>query len=163
MDAEHFRTLARYNGWANRRLYDAVARLPESEYFQARPSFFGSIHNTLNHIWVGDEIWLGRIEGRPPGGLKLDDRPFPDLAALRRAREAQDARIVAMAAGLDGAALAEDIVYRNSSGKEFRTRLSWVLTHLVNHQTHHRGQVHDMLSQTPVPPPELDLIYFLRQ
>lgn len=163
MNAEHFRTLARYNAWANRRLYDAVACLPEAEYFQVRPSFFGSIHNTLNHIWVGDEIWIGRVEGRPPAGLKLDARPFADLAALRAAREAQDARIARVVEGFDDAALGEDLVYRNTAGTEFRTRLSWVLTHLFNHQTHHRGQVHDMLSQTPVAPPALDLIYFLRQ
>ena len=57
---EHVRRMARYNAWANGRLYDACATLPPAEYYAARPSFFGSLHATLNHILVGDSVWLGR-------------------------------------------------------------------------------------------------------
>jgi len=158
----HPAVFARYNAWANRRLYDACAALPEAEYRAARPSFFGSIHATLNHILVGDRLWLGRIAGRPEQ-IALDAELHGDLAGLRAAREACDGRIVAAMDALDGAALDEVLEYRNSRGEPSRTPLVQVLWHLFNHQTHHRGQVHGLLSQTTVAPPPLDLIYFLRE
>jgi uncharacterized damage-inducible protein DinB len=161
--AAHFSTMAAYNAWANRRLYDACAALPEAEYLQARPSFFGSIHNTLNHILVGDRLWLARVEGDEPPHRRLNEVPYADLTGLRAAREAEDAHIAAVVTRVDEAGWAEDLVYRTSAGAQNRTPLVMVFTHLFNHETHHRGQVHDMLSQTPVQPPELDLIYFLRR
>ena len=72
MNAEYLRTLARYNQWANARLYDACAALSDDEYRKPRPSFFGSIDATLNHLLVGDRIWLGRIEGTEHGITGLD-------------------------------------------------------------------------------------------
>lgn len=163
MDAAHFRTFARYNQWANRRLYAACARLPEAEYAKPRQCFFGSIHNTLNHLLVGDRIWLGRFEGKDAGIKALDQILYDDFAALRAAREAEDARIIAIVDRLADGALGAMLAYRNMKGEPYETRLDWVLAHLFNHQTHHRGQAHDMLSQTPVAPPPLDLIFYLRE
>ncbi len=163
MDATYFRTFARYNQWANRRLYDACARLPEAEYAKPRRAFFGSIHGTLNHLLVGDRIWLGRIEGKDAGIEALDQVLYDDLSGLRAAREAEDARILAITDRLADGALGAMLAYRNMRGEPFETRLDWVLAHLFNHQTHHRGQVHDMLSHTPVAPPPLDLIFYLRE
>jgi uncharacterized damage-inducible protein DinB len=163
MDAAYFQTFARYNAWANGRLYDACAQLPAEEYLKPRPAFFGSIHNTLNHVLVGDRVWLGRLENRPSGISALNQVLYEDFASLRAARAAEDAHIVALVDGIDDAALAKTLEYRNMSGQPQRTRLDWILAHFFNHQTHHRGQVHDMLSQVPASPPELDLIYFLRQ
>src|ERR1051325_1413666 len=91
----HFRTFAGYNAWANRRLYDAAGRLPEAEYMKSRPAFFKSIHGTLNHILVGDREWLGRLEGRDSGIKSLDQILYGELAGLRIARQAEDARIIA--------------------------------------------------------------------
>jgi uncharacterized damage-inducible protein DinB len=162
MDSEHFQTFARYNAWANQRLYDACASLAVPEYRKPRRSFFGSIHNTLNHLLVGDRIWLARIEGKEHGIAALDQVLNEDFAALRQAREAEDARILWLVDGLDDEALASRRSYQTSSGVAQETRLDWILTHLFNHQTHHRGQVHDMLSQTGTAPPPLDLIFYLR-
>jgi len=162
MDAEHFQTFARYNAWANRRLYDACAGLAVPEYRKPRPAFFGSIHNTLNHILAGDRIWLGRIEGREHGIAALDQILYEDFASLRQAREAEDARIQRLVDGFDDRALAGPRSYKTTSGIAQETRLDWILSHVFNHQTHHRGQVHDMLSQTETAPPPLDLIFFLR-
>lgn len=161
MDSGYFRRLARYNDWANRRLYEACGRLAPEAYFAARPSFFGSIHKTLNHILVADRIWLGRFEGRPSGIAALDQVLFKDLASLRDARAAEDAHIRALVTGYTEAALRTTLSYRNMAGAAKETPLVWALAHFFNHQTHHRGQVHDMLSGTPVPPPPLDLLYFL--
>jgi uncharacterized damage-inducible protein DinB len=155
--------MARYNRWANARLYDACAQLTEPEYMTARPAFFGSIHRTLNHILVGDRIWLGRVTGHPLAGVTLDAELYPDLPALRVARTAEDERIVAVTRALPERDLAEPLAYRTTAGEPFETGLATVLQHMFNHQTHHRGQVHGMLSATAVPPPPLDLIYYVRQ
>ena len=163
MPNRYFTDLARYNAWANRRLYEAAAGLSEAEYLKPRPSFFGSIHATLNHILVGDRIWIARIEERPNPPLKLNQVLYGDLVALRVARQAEDEHIVNLMAGLDEARLDRDLLYANTKGERHRTKLRLVLAHFFNHQTHHRGQVHGMLSGTPVAPPPLDLIYFLRQ
>jgi uncharacterized damage-inducible protein DinB len=159
----YFVTLAQYNAWANRRLYDAVAKLDDSEYRRPRPSFFGSIHATLNHILVADRIWSARVAGLAPPALKLNQILFEELSALRTAREAEDEALMAILSGLAESALDGDLTYANTRGEPQRDSLQFVLGHMFNHQTHHRGQVHDMLSQTDVPPPELDLIYFIRE
>lgn len=163
MNADYLRILARYNQWANARLYDACAALPDAEYRKPRPSFFGSIHATLNHLLVGDRIWLARIAGTDHGITGLDQILHEDFAALRRAREAEDARIIALADGLDDRRLEADLAYTTTSMGSGRLPLGHVLGHLMNHQTHHRGQAHDMLSQTDMPPPPLDLLFYLHQ
>ena len=158
----YFVTLAQYNAWANRRLYDAVARLDDADYRRPRASFFGSIHATLNHILVADRMWSARIAGLTPPALKLNQILFEDLPSLRAAREAKDEALVGLVSGLGEAVLDGDLSYATSRGEPQRDPLRFVLGHVFNHQTHHRGQVHDMLSQTDVAPPELDLIYFIR-
>ncbi len=164
MMAEYFRTLARYNAWANLRLYDACAKLGEVEYRKARPVYFGSIHGTLNHLLAGDRIWLGRLEGVASGVSALDQILYDDLTSLRAARLAEDARIIAFAARLTDTDLAKTLHYRTLAQpqKDMATPLPLVLGHLFNHQTHHRGHAHSLLSQTDVPPPSLDLIFYLR-
>ncbi len=163
MTIEHFRTFARYNRWANARLYAACAALHEADYLKPRESFFGSIHATLNHILVGDRVWMGRLTGHDPGIKALNQILYADFAGLRVAREAEDAQIVAFVDALDLPALNGTLRYKSMAGAPQATPLRWVLAHQFNHQTHHRGQVHGLLSQTAVKPPELDLIYYLRE
>jgi uncharacterized damage-inducible protein DinB len=162
MTPDHFQTFARYNAWANDRLYAACAHLSDADFRASRQAFFGSILGTLNHILVGDRAWLGRIEGVPSGITRLDEILFDDLAVLRQARVAEDERIRKLTESLDSESLSRDLEYRTVAGVEHRTPLVWVLSHMFNHQTHHRGQVHALLSQTTVKPPPLDLIFFLR-
>ena len=163
MNAAYFHRFARYNAWANRRLYDACAGLSASDYKAKRPSFFGSIRATLNHILVADRIWLSRFESRSTDIKGLDEILYDGLPALTTARAAEDARILGFVGTLDDDSLPRTLRYRNMAGAPQETPLAWTLAHLFNHQTHHRGQVHGMLSATPVPPPSLDLIYFLRE
>jgi len=163
MNSSYFHRFARYNAWSNRRLYEACAALSAEDYRARRPSFFGSIHATLNHILVGDRVWMGRFEGVASGIERLDQILYDAFADLRAAREAEDARILGFAGGLGEDAIAGTLRYRNMAGAPQETPLAWTLAHFFNHQTHHRGQVHGMLSGTPAAPPELDLIYFLRQ
>lgn len=161
MDCAYFQRLARYNDWANRRLYDACGSLGRADYDAARPSFFGSINRTLNHLLAGDRVWMSRFEATTSDVVSLDQILHEGFADLRHAREAEDRRIVAYAGRLDAAALDGDLVYRNMAGEPRRTPLRWALAHFFNHQTHHRGQAHCLLSATPVAPPPLDLLYFL--
>jgi uncharacterized damage-inducible protein DinB len=154
---EHFRRMAAYNSGANRRLYEACARLTDAARKARRSAFFGSIHGTLNHIMVGDRIWLARFAGETVPSSGLDSILYEDFVELRAAREAEDARIEAFVAALDTVFLAGWIDYVNNEGRALRDPVAVLLAHFFNHQTHHRGQVHDMLSQTEVPPPVLDL------
>ena len=163
MNSSYFHRFGRYNAWANRRLYEACAALSAPDYRAKRPSFFGSIQATLNHILVGDRVWMGRLEGVPSGIERLDQILYDEFADLRVARESEDARILGFVSGLGDEAIAGTLRYRTMAGESQETPLAWVLAHFFNHQTHHRGQVHGMLSGTPVAPPSLDLIYFLRQ
>lgn len=164
MMRDHLSRMARYNRWANQRLYDACSGLDPAAYHQPRPAFFGSIHGTLNHVLVGDRHWLARIEGLPRPDLALDDQPCDDLASLKQAREAEDERMIRLTDSYDDATIDSVIRYRtitNPADIETPLHLCWL--HVFNHQTHHRGQVHDQLSQTDVAPPPLDLIYYLRE
>ncbi len=163
MTPDYFRTFARYNRWANTRLYDACAQLSDADYRRDRKAFFGSIHGTLNHLLAGDRIWLGRFEGVDHGVKRLDEILFDDFAALRRAREAEDARILAFVESCDAGRLASTLHFKSMDGTPSSLPMEPLLGHLFNHQTHHRGQVHAMLTQVPVPAPPLDLLYYLRE
>lgn len=154
--------LASYNQWANRRLFDACGGLSETEIKASRPAYFGSILGTLNHVLVGDRSWLARLRGEPPTGYRLDQILCETYADLDRARTVEDERIRDHVAGLGEAAFGEIVKYTTTKGDVCENLVSDILSHVFNHQTHHRGQVHDLLCQTKVTPPELDLIYYLR-
>lgn len=160
----HFDMFAAYNAWANRRLYDAAAGLTEAQYREDRGAFFKSRHGTLNHLLVGDRIWMRRFTGAGEAPDRLDAILFEDLLSLRQAREAEDRRIVDYVAGLDEARLASVIRYRRITLPEaVEQALSPALAHFFNHQTHHRGQAHGILTGLAGRAPELDLLYFQRK
>lgn len=149
--------MARYNTLANRRVYEACSHLGDAGRKRERQSFFGSIHGTLNHLLVGDRIWLARFGGEQVPSTGLDEVLYDGFDELRRAREREDERIESFASGLNDEFLDGRIRYVNNQGKPYEDPVRLLVTHFFNHQTHHRGQVHDMLSQTAVPPPVLDL------
>lgn len=159
----HFDMFAGYNDWANRRLYEAAAGLTDAQYREDRGAFFKSVHGTLNHLLVGDRVWMHRFtgEGTPPA--RLDQILFEDFAGLRAAREAEDRRIVDYVKGLDEAKLAGVIRYRRITAPvTVEQALALALAHFFNHQTHHRGQAHALLTQLTGRAPELDLLYYQR-
>ena len=154
---DHFRLMARYNTGANLRLYATCAEIGDAERKRIRPAFFHSIHGTLNHILLGDRIWMARFEGgtSPSTGLGAD--LYAEFGALRDARIAEDARIDAFGDRLDDEFLSGSISYRNNEGRDLTDPMSLLVAHFFNHQTHHRGQVHDMLTQTGIATPVLDM------
>lgn len=163
MTRDYFGTFARYNRWANARLYGACAQLSDAERRQDRKAFFGSIHKTLNHLLVGDRVWMGRFTGTDSGIKALNQILFDDFAALRRAREEEDSRIQRYVDGCTEARLADTLDFKSMDGVASSMPLVQVLGHFFNHQAHHRGQVHAMLTQAGAAAPSLDLVAFLRE
>ncbi|WP_372053780.1 DinB family protein [Tistrella mobilis] len=158
----YFGILARYNAWANLRLYDAVARLPAVEFERPRAAFFGSIRGVLNHMMVVDELFLARLNGTTPPDRPLNAQPWTHFNELRSARAGLDQRILGTITALPLLRFAEPFVYATTRGDRFSDELALFLGHWFNHQTHHRGQAHDMLTQTEVAPPPLDFLIFQR-
>lgn len=153
----HFQMLARYNRIANERLFAKCAQLADVEYRKEREGSFGSIHGLLNHILLGDRRWLGLFESGERATPPLNQILYDDFLDLRSARAREDARIESFFDGLDAAFWDRSFAYTNNQGKDYVETAHVACSHLFNHQTHHRGQVHVMLSQTPVAPPSLDL------
>jgi len=153
----HWRLMARYNAAANLRLYASCAELHEAARKAERGAFFGSIHRTLNHLMIGDSIWLARFAGGEAPSTGLDGEPYEAFSDLREARLRLDERITDFFDRLQPAALSRRIAYINNEGRSFDDPLDLLLPHFFNHQTHHRAQVHTMLSQAGTPPPVLDL------
>lgn len=160
---DHYRAFGRYNRWANGRLYDAAAGLDDASYRADRGAFFKSLHGTFNHLLVTDRIWLKRFTGVGDAPSQLDAILHDDFAGLRAAREAEDMRILGFVDGLDEAKLAGTIKFRRvSTPEEFEEPLMPMLTHWFNHQTHHRGQAHAILTGLTGKAPELDLLFYQR-
>jgi uncharacterized damage-inducible protein DinB len=152
-----FRTLACYNRAANARLYEQCGKLELAEYRLERPGSFGSIHALLNHILLGDRIWMSRFAGGGSTTPPVNTILFETFAELSAARSEQDAGIESFFANVDDGFVSRPLSYTNSLGKDCTGSAPHAVLHLFNHQTHHRGQVHVMLSQTDVRPPSLDM------
>lgn len=171
---EQCRAMARYNRWMNEKVYAACATLSDEERKRDRGAFFKSIHGTLNHLMVGDSIWLGRFtkdfshlpkdaEGKPVVITGLAHQLYGDFAELSRARIDLDTRIQAWVATLDEAQLALPFSYNTITVGPVTNPLWSTITHFFNHQTHHRGQITTLLSQQGVDVGATDLIMMLRE
>ena len=159
-----FEMLAAYNAWVNERLFAAAAKIPDQDYRADHGVFFHSLHGTLNHLLLGDRIWMHRFTGEGDEPTALDAILYDDLAGLHRARRAEDARIVSYIASLSEAALAGTIRYRSTrSPAEIEQLLAPLLLHFFNHQTHHRGQAHAILTKLTGEAPSFDLLIFQRE
>ncbi|WP_048647710.1 DinB family protein [Nitratireductor soli] len=160
---QHFEMMAAYNLWANQRIYDAAAALDTDALNRDVHAFFKSMIGTLNHILVADRIWLKRFTGEGDAPNQLDAILHTALPALRIAREGEDRRIVDWIGGLDEAALAGRFTYVTVTDvRTVSQHLTPALSHLFNHQTHHRGQAHAILSILGQEAPSLDLVHFQR-
>lgn len=162
---QYAQLMARYNRWMNRKLYSACDSLSDEQRKALRGAFFGSLHSTLNHLLWADYVWIGRFArgtplGRnyPKGAIGSD--LYSDWEALGAARAAMDDDILAWAAALDAEWLARDFSWFSAAKQSTRCAPAWLLvTHLFNHQTHHRGQATTLLSQYGIDPGETDLAF----
>jgi len=159
MPASHLQTLramAHNNAWANHRLLGACAKLTQAEFEAERTGFFPSLQASLNHILIIDWFYVDALEG---GALGPDawstSIPCPTVADLRPAQSAVDHRLITWCESLDEAVVNQTIQVHRGTRVQLE-RADRLLLHLFQHQIHHRGQAHAMLSGTSVPPPQLD-------
>src|SRR5258705_10934467 len=155
-DVLPYRTMAYNNAWANHRLLSACLGLTPEEFIAKRTGFFPSLRATLNHILIIDHFYVDAMEGGTLGPAAwADQEPCATVATLKEAQTAVDRRLLNVVEALDGAGLQRIVsVHRGTSIQ--RERMDRLLLHLFQHQVHHRGQVHSMLSGTSVSPPHLD-------
>lgn len=159
-----FPMFARYNAWANARVYETAGALSDADYRADRGAFFKSVHGTLNHLLVADRLWMKRFTGEGEAPKQLDAILYENFAELRTAREAEDRRIVAYADGLTEEALGGVLRFRTIvNPTDMEQPLVPALFHFFNHQTHHRGQVHSLFTGLTGDAPSLDLMIFQRQ
>ncbi|GEP00182.1 DinB family protein [Methylobacterium haplocladii] len=154
------RTMAAYNTAMNARIYDAAGRLSEAERRADRGVFWRSIHGTLNHLLWADRMWMSRIDGweRPAQALAESDRLHESFQALAAARTRVDVDLVAWATRLDETLLGGSLSwFSGAAGREMTAPRAFIVTHLFNHQTHHRGQVHALLTAAGERSGDMDL------
>jgi uncharacterized damage-inducible protein DinB len=160
IDRAYVQRMARYNRWQNENLYGVADRLSAEERCRERNAFFGSIHKTLSHLLWADRIQMSRFTDvpKPAAGIKESVSLYADWDELKRERVAFDETMIDWADAVDPSWLAADLTYYSAAiGREL-TRPRWVMvTHLFNHQTHHRGQVHCLLTQAGGKPHDTDL------
>jgi uncharacterized damage-inducible protein DinB len=160
----HFAMMANYNAWANVRLYRMASQLPQEKYLKDVSAYFKSLHGTLNHLLATDRIWMYRLTGTGSQVSRLNTILFDDLPALSAARREEDARIIQYVEHLTDAQLEEMWDYHSMDGRPQRERRREILAHLFNHETHHRGQAHAILTALGVnEPASFDLILMLRE
>jgi uncharacterized damage-inducible protein DinB len=151
-----YRAMAYNNGWANHRLLTTCERLPQAEFTAPRTGFFPSIRATLNHILIIDRFYVDAMEGGTLGPAAwADPEPCETAILLREAQGEMDRRLIAVVERISAGDL-ERIVNVHRADHVQHERMDRLLLHLFQHQIHHRGQAHAMLSATKVPPPQLD-------
>ena len=162
---DQFRQFALYNRWANKCLYTSASFISDEDRKADRGAFFQSLHGTLNHVLVADKSWRDRLEARPSElgkSVELDTLTHPDFDDLTKARKAEDEALIACVFALDEAALSSPFAYETSVGESVTQVQADALAHIFNHQTHHRGQAHDLIQQINQKPPVLDLLAYQR-
>jgi uncharacterized damage-inducible protein DinB len=162
ISVDFVRTMARYNQWQNQSLYGAADTLAADERLRDRGAFFSSIHGTLSHILWGDQQWMSRfaptIVTKPPALVRDGPGNYPHWADLKARRVAFDQTILDWADGLAPDWLSGDLVWYSGAMKANAAKPKWLtVTHFFNHQTHHRGQVHAMLTAAGTKPDDTDL------
>ncbi|MBF2027197.1 MAG: damage-inducible protein DinB [Oscillatoriales cyanobacterium C42_A2020_001] len=158
IDRVYCQTMAQYNQWMNQNLYAVCAKLSDEERKRDRGAFFKSIHGTLNHLLYGDRVWLGRFIEQPFVVTAIGQELYSDFDELRQEREITDDAILSWAIEIQASWLEQPFEYTSNVDQQSRVLPTWVLvTHLFNHQTHHRGQLTTLLSQTGFDPGITDL------
>lgn len=156
---EYCVTLARYNAWQNRQLRDAFATLSDAALRKERKAFFGSLFKTANHLLWGDRVWMWRLGiGAAPEGDHLTLTATPAVWAGERYKT--DARILGWAENLKTVDLKGRVTWRSvMMDQDFEHPIDLCVMHLFNHQTHHRGQIHAMLTAAGATAPVTDLLF----
>jgi uncharacterized damage-inducible protein DinB len=162
MDKRMAGQLARYNAWANKVIFDAVAALPPGEAEKPRTTLFKNMVHTLNHNYIIDRIFQAHLEGRKHAYTARNTQDHPPLGELWRAQQAVDAWYVDWAAAIPAEKLDEIVRFEFVGGGDGAMTRAQMLLHVVNHTSYHRGFVADLFFQVPARPPITDLTVYLR-
>jgi uncharacterized damage-inducible protein DinB len=160
----YVRMMAAYNAEMNRRIYAAAAQLTDEQRKTDRGAFWHSLHGTLVHLLWGDCQWMSRFDNwpKPDVPIKQSDSMIGDFATLQARRIKADADILSWADRVDDAWLAQDLVwFSGAAQKELRRAKGPLVVHFFNHQTHHRGQAHALLTAFGHDPGDTDLFLVL--
>lgn len=156
-DRGYFEMMANYNHWMNQKMYAICAEIPDDQRRADRGAFFGSIHGILNHLLFGDRVWLGRFIGQPVP-IKIGEPLCATFDELKQQSHMTDLQLIEWAKNVSEEWLNQPFRYTSSADGKTRELPAWVLvTHLFNHQTHHRGQLTTLLSQLGYDPGVTDL------
>ena len=160
---KHLATLARYNLWATRRLFEHVDALPEADYRRDAGLFFKSVHGTLNHLLVGEHLlWFRRFAAAESPPLALNAEAEPDRQHLREGLVESAQAWPPFVAGCDAARFDGMIHYTTTRGVPMSLPFAATLAHVFNHATHHRGQISAAITSMGHPCPEMDLVWMLQ-
>jgi len=162
MTPEEMRVLYDFNAWANRRQLEASAKVTTEEFLKPMGSSFGSLRDTIAHIYGAEFIWLERFQGRSPAALP-DVKEFQDVPSLKEKWLELEARLLAFAGGLTQDDLNRMLEYKTFNFGMYRNPLWQSMQHVVNHGTYHRGQVTTLLRQMDAQPILTDLMHFYRE
>ena len=159
MNPAQVKQFSLYNQWMNQKLYAACERLSDQERKADRKAFFRSIHGTLNHLLLGDKVWLSRFLNQSFNVTGLDQILYEEFSDLKRERESTDEEIITWANQLTEQKLLSEFRFRSISNPGPKVCLLWqAVAHFINHQTHHRGQITTLLSQAGINPGITDFI-----
>ena len=163
MDAKTARMLTRYNAWANKLMFDAVAALPPGEDVRPRTSLFRNMVHTLNHNYVIDRIWQAHLEGREHGYDARNTKDHPPLAELWPMQQEVDRWYVDWSDRMRDPELGETVRFSLIGGNAGEMTRGEILLHILGHRHYHRGFVCDMMFEVPARPPTMDLPVYLRE
>lgn len=156
--ANYYELMSQYSRWMDAKLYEVCAIIPDKDRKKDMGAFFKSIHGTLNHIYYGDLAWLERLRDNKFTPRKLGVELFEDFDQLRKAQEKMDSEIIEWASFLTNEYLQSSYNYVSNVDRKLRVMPVWVLvTHMFNHQTHHRGQLTTLIKQLGYEPGVTDI------
>ncbi|MBC7782010.1 MAG: DinB family protein [Proteobacteria bacterium] len=163
LNAAAARRYVRYNAWADKVMFDAVAALPDGEASKSRSSLFKNIVHTLNHNYVIDQIWRGHLEGKPHGYTARNTPEHPPLAELWTRQHEAHRWYLQWADAMTDPSLGEWVEYELIGGNKGRMTRGDILMHVVTHHSYHRGFAADLFYQVPAKPPSMDLPVYYRE
>jgi uncharacterized damage-inducible protein DinB len=162
-DLQTIRMLSRYAAWANDRLYEALADLPEHALTKPHPIVFGSILRTLHHVYAMDLVWRAHLQGIPHAFTTRTPEECPPFAELRAAQKDIDGWYVRYSDDMQDGSCDAIVNFSFIGGGKGSMSRSEIVLHVVNHTTYHRGHIGTMIYQVPAEPPTTDLPVFLRE
>ncbi|MDJ0957883.1 MAG: DinB family protein [Arenicellales bacterium] len=159
----YIQLMAAYTKWQNQSVYGAADTLTDVERQLDRGAFFGSIHSTLNHLLWADQLWMHRLAGTPKPSqpdIASSVRTHDDWEVLKADRFATDERLIDWSLHVTEEDLSGDLTWYSGTYQAEVRRPKWSLVvQLFNHGTHHRGQVHSMLTAAGTSPDDTDIQY----